>query len=74
VTTPKRDCESVGFTHAGSRYRDGYIPPCIPTRAVKPPAGPGWVHEIKYDGYGVIGDKVRPFTRRGYVAHRPKSA
>jgi hypothetical protein len=29
----------------------GFIAPCIPTRAVKPPAGPGWVHEIKHDGY-----------------------
>src|ERR1700759_798377 len=32
--------------------RDGYIPLCIPTtRAGKPPAGPGWVHVIKHDGY-----------------------
>jgi ATP-dependent DNA ligase len=31
--------------------RDGYIPPCIPTRAYKVPAGPDWVHEIKHDGY-----------------------
>jgi bifunctional non-homologous end joining protein LigD len=50
--------------------RDGYIPPCIPTRAVKPPAGPGWVHEIKHDGYRLlvrrVGDQVRLFTRRGY--------
>ena len=30
---------------------DGYIPPCIPTRAYKVPAGPDWVHEIKHDGY-----------------------
>jgi hypothetical protein len=30
---------------------DGYIPPCIPTRAYKMPAGPDWVHEIKHDGY-----------------------
>jgi ATP-dependent DNA ligase len=29
----------------------GYIPPCIPTRAYKVPAGPDWVHEIKHDGY-----------------------
>jgi bifunctional non-homologous end joining protein LigD len=28
-----------------------FVPPCIPTRAVKPPAGPGWLHEIKHDGY-----------------------
>jgi bifunctional non-homologous end joining protein LigD len=49
---------------------DGYIPPCIPTRAHKPPVGPGWVHEIKHDGYRLqvrrTGDTVRLFTRRGY--------
>jgi bifunctional non-homologous end joining protein LigD len=48
----------------------GFIAPCIPTRAVKPPAGPGWVHEIKHDGYRLQvrreGDTVRLFTRRGY--------
>jgi bifunctional non-homologous end joining protein LigD len=37
---------------------------------VKPPAGPGWVHEIKHDGYRLQvrrqGDAVRLFTRRGY--------
>ncbi len=49
---------------------DGFIDPCIPTRAAKPPAGPGWVHEIKHDGYRLIvrrdGAAVRLFTRRGY--------
>jgi bifunctional non-homologous end joining protein LigD len=49
---------------------DGYIPPCIPTRATNPPAGPDWVHEIKHDGYRLQvrrdGDTVRLFTRRGY--------
>jgi hypothetical protein len=48
---------------------DGYIPPCIPTRAAKPPVGPDWVHEIKHDGYRLQvrrdGDVVRLFTRRG---------
>src|SRR6516164_9749823 len=51
-------------------HRNGFIAPCIPTRAAKPPAGPGWVHEIKHDGYRLIvrrdGDSVRLFTRRGY--------
>src|SRR5271154_4339310 len=50
--------------------RDGYIPPCISTRAVKPPARVDWVHEIKHDGYRLqvrrVGDQVRLFTRRGY--------
>jgi bifunctional non-homologous end joining protein LigD len=48
----------------------GFVPPCIPTRATKPPAGPDWVHEIKHDGYRLPvrrdGDAVRLFTRRGY--------
>jgi bifunctional non-homologous end joining protein LigD len=48
----------------------GFVEPCIPTLAAKPPAGPGWVHEIKHDGYRLIvrrdGETVRLFTRRGY--------
>jgi ATP-dependent DNA ligase len=50
--------------------RDGYVPPCIPTRAYRAPSGPGWVHEIKHDGYRLQvrreGEAVRLFTRRGY--------
>jgi bifunctional non-homologous end joining protein LigD len=49
---------------------NGFIAPCIATRAPKPPAGPEWVHEIKHDGYRLqvrrVGDQVRLFTRRGY--------
>ncbi len=48
----------------------GFIEPCIPTRADKPPVGPDWIHEIKHDGYRMIVRKkdgrVRLFTRRGY--------
>jgi hypothetical protein len=51
-------------------HSPGFVPPCIPTRAPKPPAGPDWVHEIKHDGYRLRvrreGDAVRLFTRRGY--------
>jgi bifunctional non-homologous end joining protein LigD len=47
-----------------------FIEPCIPTRVQAPPAGPGWVHEIKHDGFRLQvhrnGDRVRLFTRRGY--------
>jgi bifunctional non-homologous end joining protein LigD len=49
---------------------DGFIDPCIPTLAAKPPSGPGWVHEIKHDGYRLIarrdGKAVRLFIRGGY--------
>jgi ATP-dependent DNA ligase len=49
---------------------DGFVEPCIPALAAKPPSGPGRVHEIKHDGYRLIvrrdGDTVRLFTRRGH--------
>jgi ATP-dependent DNA ligase len=49
---------------------DGFVDPCIPTLAAKPPAGPDWVHEIKHDGYRLVvrrdGQAVRLLTRRGY--------
>jgi bifunctional non-homologous end joining protein LigD len=49
---------------------DGFVEPCIPTVAAKPPVGPDWVHEIKHDGYRLVvrrdGSAVRLFTRRGY--------
>jgi ATP-dependent DNA ligase len=36
----------------------------------KPSVGPGWVHEIKHDGYRLMvwrdGERVRLFTRRGF--------
>jgi bifunctional non-homologous end joining protein LigD len=28
-----------------------FIHPCRPTVAKRPPRGPGWVHELKHDGY-----------------------
>lgn len=28
--------------------------PCIPTRGVKVPGRPEWLHEIKHDGYRLI--------------------
>jgi bifunctional non-homologous end joining protein LigD len=50
--------------------RDGYIPPCIPTRAYRVPSGPDWIHEVKHDGYRLQvrrqGETVRLFTRRGF--------
>jgi bifunctional non-homologous end joining protein LigD len=48
----------------------GFIDPCIPSMAHKPPLGPDWVHEVKHDGYRLIvrrdGATVRLFTRRGH--------
>ena len=49
----------------------GAIEPCLPRPAKEPPAGPGWIHEIKHDGFRIIayrsgGDSVRLLTRNGY--------
>ena len=57
-------------TEAPTRRPVGFIEPCIPTAARKPPVGPRWIHEIKHDGYRLMvcrrGGRVRLFTRRGY--------
>jgi ATP-dependent DNA ligase len=41
----------------------GFIPPCLPIKAPKPPSGALWLHEIKHDGFRVIarkeGERVR---------------
>jgi ATP-dependent DNA ligase len=55
---------------AHRNYPQGFVEPCLSTRAAKPPAGADGVHEIKHDGYRLIvrrdGNAVRLFTRRGY--------
>jgi bifunctional non-homologous end joining protein LigD len=47
-----------------------FIEPCLPSRADRPPSGPGWVHEIKHDGFRLMvrrdGAGVRLLTRRGH--------
>ena len=52
------------------RRPSGFIEPCQPSKATRPPSGPQWVHEIKHDGHRLMvrpdGDRVRCFTRGGY--------
>jgi bifunctional non-homologous end joining protein LigD len=47
----------------------GIIEPCLPSPAKAPPSGPGWIHEIKHDGFRIMarrgGAGVRLFTRNG---------
>jgi ATP-dependent DNA ligase len=38
----------------------GFIQPCLPSPAERPPTGADWVHEIKHDGYRLM---VRPTAR-----------
>jgi bifunctional non-homologous end joining protein LigD len=32
----------------------GIIEPCLPSPAKTPPLGPGWLHEIKHDGFRIL--------------------
>jgi ATP-dependent DNA ligase len=47
----------------------GAVEPCLPSPAKEPPSGPGWIHEIKHDGFRIIarreGARVRLLTRAG---------
>ena len=47
----------------------GAIEPCLPSPAKQPPAGPGWIHEIKHDGFRILArldtGAVRLITRNG---------
>jgi bifunctional non-homologous end joining protein LigD len=52
-----------------SRPGLGIIEPCLPSPAKAPPSGPGWLHEIKHDGFRILaprnGAGVRLITRNG---------
>src|SRR6266403_6375422 len=52
------------------RRPSGFIEPCLPSKAARPPSGPLWVHEIKHDGCRLMvrrdGERVRCFTRGGH--------
>jgi bifunctional non-homologous end joining protein LigD len=45
------------------------IEPCLPSPAEAPPSGPGWLHEIKHDGFRILAHRdsagVRLITRAG---------
>jgi bifunctional non-homologous end joining protein LigD len=47
-----------------------FCEPCRPSPAAKPPAGAGWLHEIKHDGFRMLVRRdtagVRLFTRNGH--------
>jgi bifunctional non-homologous end joining protein LigD len=47
----------------------GFIAPCLPMAAPRPPSGPLWIHEVKHDGFRVIArkddERVRLYSRPG---------
>ena len=48
----------------------GFIEPCLPSPADRPPSGPDWIHEIKHDGYRLMARRdpigVRLLTRNAH--------
>jgi bifunctional non-homologous end joining protein LigD len=56
------------------------LEPCLPRPAKEPPVGPGWIHEIKHDGFRILArrdkERVRLFTRHGtdFTSRYPKVA
>jgi DNA ligase D-like protein (predicted ligase) len=55
---------------ASTESRLSFIPPQLATLVDKPPAGAGWIHEVKVDGWRIqvlVEDrKARVLTRRGH--------
>ena len=47
----------------------GIIEPCLPSPAKAPPSDPGWIHEIKHDGFRIMARRdaagVQLITRAG---------
>jgi bifunctional non-homologous end joining protein LigD len=47
----------------------GFIQPCRPTLVANPPAGPGWLHEVKHDGFRTLvrkqGERIDVWGRYG---------
>jgi bifunctional non-homologous end joining protein LigD len=47
----------------------GFIEPCLPSLADRPPSGSDWIHEIKHDGFRLLACRgaagVRLLTRNG---------
>src|SRR5262245_66430443 len=46
------------------------VAPCLPSPTDRPPSGPGWIHEIKHDGFRMMVRRdaagVRLLTRNGH--------
>lgn len=44
----------------------GFVQPCLPMKALQPPSGSLWLHEIKHDGFRV--HPIQPAGQRPDLA------
>jgi ATP-dependent DNA ligase len=60
----------ISELHVAYRAPQITFEPCIPIQADQPPSGPGWLYEIKHNGFRLIarrdGAGVRLITRNGH--------
>ena len=80
---PRKISFGSALSHAPKEHLPAFIPPQLATQATEAPRGPGWVHELKLDGYRIQaridgarkdGDRVQLLTRTGLDwTHRMKS-
>jgi ATP-dependent DNA ligase len=72
-TTGRSALKTITWRAPASRWRRnppvGFIRPYGPTLTARPPAGPGWLHEVKRDGFRILarkqGEQVKIWSRRG---------
>ena len=51
-----------------TRRTVGFIEPCLPKPVRVPPSGPGWIHEIKHDGFRIMARR----DSRGHAPDHPE--
>jgi bifunctional non-homologous end joining protein LigD len=69
----KANLRNVSWRAAPARWRlgapPGFIRPCEPKLIDRPPTGPGWLHEVKHDGFRILArkksERIQIWTRRG---------
>ena len=66
---------AAAFNRRAMSLSLGFVPPCLPTKAPRPPTGELWLHGIKHDGFRVVArkedDRVRLYSRSGNdLTHR----
>src|SRR5580704_12494880 len=75
---PRKIAFGSALSHAPKENLPSFIPPQLANTATEAPRGPGWVHELKLDGYRIQarkdGDRVQLLTRTGLDwTHRMKT-
>ena len=66
----RRPTHVVAYLPAPLRARGaGRLHPTLPAFPRRPPAGPGWLYEVKHDGYRIVackqGERVTLWARYG---------